>query len=374
MEPEKRKLFKDWFDLQAARQMAIQIAAVWPEFPSQRFIKLATTRLHELEFHARVECFARALYATLPPPPKSLHILHSSLPPPLEKETGITGNWLQWPVGWFVATYGLPHFEESFALMESLTQCFTAEFAVRPFVRDYQDKTLAALLERVSHPNPHVRRWCSEGTRPRLPWGEKLTALATDPRPALPILEALKDDPSEYVRKSVANHLNDISREHPQLVLGIARRWLKRAGKNRRRTVERALRSLLKAGDPDAMALLGFNPTDDLALRLKLSPKKVVIGSDLLLQATITNPANAAQKVCLDYVLGFEGAEGRPRQKVFRWKSFTLAAGETLQLQKKQSLRNVSGRTWQPGKAIISLQANGLKSAAATFHLTTPAK
>ena len=225
-----KKAFKDWFDREAAQMMASQIAGALPSFDKRKFVRVASSNLEQLGFHARVAQFSNALAATLPDDiPAALHILTESLPQAQQNCDQVTDGWLQWPVGKFIADQGLPYFDESFAAMIELTKRFSAEFAVRPFVEAESEKTFDRLLALTRDPNPHVRRWCSEGVRPLLPWGKKLRGLVDDPSPIWPILEELKDDEELYVRRSVANNLNDISKHHPDAVVAkchfLEKRW-----------------------------------------------------------------------------------------------------------------------------------------------------
>jgi len=135
MAAEKRTAFKDWFDRAAAKAMAEQLRAVYSEFDSSRFEQLACRKLHTLEFNARVQQFADAMENTLPADyPDAIDLVRRSLPPALVNCEAVTDGWLQWPTGQFIASYGLDHFEESMTAMVDLTQRFSAEFAVRPFV------------------------------------------------------------------------------------------------------------------------------------------------------------------------------------------------------------------------------------------------
>ena len=199
--------------------MAAQVAAVKPDFKSALFKRCALRNIESLEFNDRVKQFSAALHHTLPESyPAAIAVLVESLPEEASAAS-ITDGWLQWPVGQFIADYGTDHFKESMYAMTELTQRFSSEFAVRPFVEKYPDKTFDLLLRQTKHKSEHVRLWCSEGVRTRLPWGNKLNDLIADPAPILPILEALLDAESLYVRKSVANNINDLAKDHPQLVL-----------------------------------------------------------------------------------------------------------------------------------------------------------
>lgn len=366
-----RKPFKDWFDREAARRLAAQVHAVWSGFDRKRFIALATKKLIDLEFQGRVQQFSDALAATLPDDrAKAIDILTRSLPPLLPDCEAVNDGWLQWPVGQFIADHGLPHFETSMQAMTELTMRFSSEFAVRPFLLERPAKTYAYLYRLTSHTNPHVRRWCSEGTRPRLPWGKRLPAVIDNPKSSWPILEALKDDPELYVRKSVANHLNDISKDHPDLVVARCRAWKKGATTERTWIIRHALRSLIKAGHPGALALMGFGKSDGLRAALRLKPRAAHIGDAVELQATIKNTAKTARRVAIDYVVHFTRPSGKPSRKIFKWTVVDIEPGSARTIEKRHPLRHTTIRTLYPGRHRVELQINGQRLASATFLLT----
>lgn len=366
-----RKAFKDWFDEKAAASLADQIGAVHPKFDRSQFIKLATSGLFEKEFHARVEHFSNALLVTLPKsPPAALKILRKSLPPELPDTENVTDGWLQWPIGKFIADHGIDHFEESFETMIELTKRFSAEFAIRPFVVQYPERTMRRVLELTSHPNAHVRRLCSEGTRPLLPWGQKLHALIADSSPVLPVLEALKDDTSRYVTRSVANHLNDIAKNDPDLVISICRRWSEEASTERKWLIKHALRSLLKSGHPKALEILGFGPPRDLAATLSSEPETIAIGESIQFCAEIENRGSDKVSLMVDYVVHFVKKTGNAAPKVFKWKTLDLVPGESAILEKKQTMKHATIRTLYPGNHRVELQINGVRLAESDFDLS----
>lgn len=356
----ERKLFKDYFDREAAEKLAEQVSRVWSKFDQKRFVILACQDLNSLEFHPRIRQFSDALRTTLPSSiPQALKILAKSLPPALPDTEMINDGWLQWPLGQFIADHGSNHFEESLACMLELTQRFTAEFAVRPLIEAYPDKTIDRLLAWTNHPNPHVRRWCSEGIRPRLPWGRRLTALIDNPKPIFPILEDLKDDPSEYVRRSVANNLNDIAKDHPEAVIRICRKWLKNASLERKRLIERALRSLVKDGNAQALGLLGFGQTENLTAQLTIQPDRVSIGQKVTCQATIKNEGTQPLELMVDYAVHYVRQREKTGRKVFKWTRLHLKPGEEISLAKQHPFVRTSVRALYPGEHVVELQVNG---------------
>ncbi len=374
----ERKAFKDYFDRDAAKMLAAQISSAQANFDSRKFVQLATRQLGSLEFAGRVSQFSNALAVTLPKNvPEALQTLTQSLPPALPNCESVTDGWLQWPIGQYIADHGLAHFDESMVAMIELTQRFSSEFAVRPFVERCPEETFARLLELTDHESPHVRRWCSEGTRPRLPWGKKLHDLARDPSPIWPILEALKDDPEPYVRRSVANNMNDIAKEHPAAVVQRCTRWQKKSNPRRDWVIKHGLRSLVKAGDPAALSLLGCAPPKKLTATITTRPKRATIGEKIELRTELSTTASKPQDLIIDYIVHFarpktakqRGAKRKNPSKVFKWTSTRLGARETLALSKQHSLKQTTIRTLHPGPHKIELQVNGKTVANTTFTL-----
>jgi 3-methyladenine DNA glycosylase AlkC len=258
-----------------------------------------------------------------------------------------------------VAAHGLDHPRESLGALRQLTIRSTSEFAIRPFVVRHAEETLRTLKAWAKDKNEHVRRLVSEGTRPRLPWGMQLKAFVKDPAPILPLLEALRDDPSEYVRRSVANSLNDIAKDHPDLVAAIAGRWLEDASPDRARLVRHACRTLIKAGHRATLRALGYAPSAKLELeKFSLSPTRLTFGNALSLKVVLVSTARTPQKIVLDYVVHHRKKSGSSA-KVFKWKAFTIGAGETIKLEKKHAIRRITTRVYYPGAHKVEVMANG---------------
>ncbi len=362
--------FKNWFDKSAANRLGDQVAAVLPSFDRAAFVRRASKGLAKLEFADRVRQFSGALAATLPTSiPKALGVLVDSLPAPLDTSDEVTDGWLQWPVGQFIADHGVPHFEESMVAMRELTQRFSAEFAVRPFVDQRPDETFAFLTEQLAHQSSHVRRWCSEGVRPRLPWGKTLRGLVADPSPIWPILEALKDDPELYVRRSVANNLGDIAKDHPKDAVRRARGWAKGASEDRQWVIKHGLRALIKAGDTGALAAIGIVPPKKIEATLSLRPKKIRIGDSVEMTASIRSAAARGQDLVVDYVVHYVRQRDKTGAKVFKWKTLRIPARGDLELAKKHAMRETTIRALYPGKHRVELQINGTRVAEAAFVL-----
>jgi 3-methyladenine DNA glycosylase AlkC len=367
---KERPAIKDWFDRKAAKALAAQIGSAHAKFDRARFVRLATKDLPRLEFADRVRQFSGALRATLPESvPDALSVLTDSLPELLPGSEDVSDGWLQWPVGQFIADHGLEHYPESMAAMIELTQRFSAEFAVRPFVEAVPDRTFRQLLKLTKHRNVHVRRWCSEGTRPRLPWGRKLRDLVADPGPIWPILERLKDDSELYVRRSVANNLNDIAKDHPDRVVERCQAWLEKRTPNREWLVRHALRSLIKDGHPGALALVGFGPPEKLQTRLRVAPAAIRVGESMTMTAEIVSSARRSQRLAVDYAVHYVRKSGTSA-KVFKWTTAELPAGGRVTLEKRHHMKVTTIRALYPGAHRVELQVNGVRCAKAAFQLS----
>lgn len=220
---------KNHFTIDVAHRIAAAIVPVWPAFRSRAFVADTAKAFDALELMDRGRHIARMLRRYLPDDyPTAVGILlQSAGERPIRAEgAGGMASFFYLPHVCFVAEFGLDHFHESMQALHALTQRFTSEFSIRPFIERYEREALALLREWTRDPNVHVRRLVSEGTRPRLPWAGRLRRFQHDPSPVLELLEMLRDDPEEYVRRSVANNLNDIAKDHPDLLVDVARRWL----------------------------------------------------------------------------------------------------------------------------------------------------
>jgi 3-methyladenine DNA glycosylase AlkC len=235
------------------------IKAIAPAFDADAFTRDALLGYEALALMPRGRQIADALHRHLPSDyVRAAEILVASAAQPVSRLVGSgMAGFLFMPHMFFIAQHGLPYFELSMQALHALTQRFTAEYAIRPFLQQHPERALQQLALWTQDPNEHVRRLVSEGSRPRLPWAPRLPAFQRDPRPVLDLLERLKDDPSLYVRRSVANCLNDIGKDHPQVLIDTARRWLVDARAEREWIVRHALRWAIKQGDAGALDVLG---------------------------------------------------------------------------------------------------------------------
>jgi 3-methyladenine DNA glycosylase AlkC len=375
--------FKNLINPALVRSAAQRLHAVHPSFQRKSFEQRALKDLETLELKARVLQVAQALQSTLPHATAAefaaaCDALERSLAPPVpvdgisatrnDMDEGLAG-WIVWPLGEFVAAVGLQHPKRALQTLHALTQRLTAEFPIRPFIQAHPTLAYATLMRWTKDPSPHVRRLASEGSRPRLPWGLRLQSLVQDPSPTLPILAALQDDPSDYVRRSVANHLNDIAKDHPDVVVQWVKQHLVGASTERTALLKHASRSLIKEGHGPMLALWGAGQFFQGRATLALSPSSVKVGDTLALAVSLSSNAKTAQKLVVDYAVHHVKANGSTSPKVFKGWVLTLEAGGRVDLQKQHSLKPVTTRRYHAGQHSVCLQVNGQVVAEQGFAL-----
>ncbi|WHZ24517.1 MAG: putative DNA alkylation repair enzyme [Nitrospira sp.] len=364
---------KNQFGADIPRTIARMIAAVFPGFDQKAFVRSSLEGYDGLELMPRGWKIARTLRRYLPDDyEKAVEILLSSLDQTPKRPAGLgtMAPFLFLPHVLFVAEYGLEHFEPSMRAQYLLTQRFTAEFSIRRYLERHPSATMARLRTWAVDPSADVRRLVSEGTRPRLPWAPRLRAFQADPRPVLALLELLKDDPALYVRRSVANNLNDIGKDHPALLVETARRWMVDATEERRWIIRHALRSAVKRGESEALAVLGFGRSAPVSIRkVRLTPPRAAIGASITIACELVNEASTAQRLLIDLRVQYVKANGRPSPKVFKLKVCEVVPKETVQVKKMLSLAQRTTRTHYPGSHPIELMVNGRAHPLGTFDL-----
>ncbi|CAN5872631.1 DNA alkylation repair protein [soil metagenome] len=371
--------FKNLINAGTVHAIGQQLLKVWPAFGRMRFEALALEGLEALEFKARARHLSAALEATLPDDfDRAAGLLERALAPPAPVE-GISGprdldaglsGWAVWPLGEYVAKRGLASPARALKTLHALTQRFTAEWPIRAFIEQHPELTFALLREWASDPSEHVRRLVSEGSRPRLPWGLQLKGLIKDPAPTLPLLLLLQDDPSDYVRRSVANHLNDIAKDHPAIVAEWLEQHLPDAPAERRALLKHASRTLIKKGDARVLAAWGLGAGLRGSATLSVSPKTVAVGASLQLAATICSSAAKPQKLVIDYAVHHVKASGATSAKVFKGWSLELGPREERQLARSHSMKLITTRRYHAGRHVVDLRVNGEILATAEFDLT----
>lgn len=268
----------------------------------------------------------------------------------------------------YVQCYGLDHWDLSLPALALFTPLCSSEYAVRPFIDQDPQRAMEYLYSWAGDENEHVRRLASEGCRPRLPWGMALPQFKKDPSPILPVLERLKDDPSEYVRKSVANNLNDISKDHPEWVLDVCERWYGHSV-NTDWIVKHACRGLLKAGNRRAMHLLGLGETENVSVaNLTLDRRTLCIGEELPFTFKLRVDTEDACPVRLEYAVEYARPGGKASRRVFQIRQQIFDPG-THVISRKLSLADQSTRKHYPGQHRITIFVNGVEMAQAAFEL-----
>jgi len=370
--------FKNWIDAALVETAAHHLQRAWRPFPRTPFVQQATRGLAELELKQRVQQVANALAAHLPDDfARACDVVEATLAPPQDEfqlkslrnsDAGLAG-WIVWPLTEFVALRGLAQPERALRCLHALTQRLTAEFALRPFLVAHEALVLRTLRTWCDDASVHVRRLVSEGSRPRLPWGIRLQRFVQDPSPTLPLLERLQDDASEYVRRSVANHLNDIAKDHPRVVADWLHRFLPDAPPERAALLQHASRTLVKKGDRAVLAAFGLDAPLRGSASLAIEPAVAKLGGAVELVVELRSSAKAEQKLVVDYVVHRVLADGSTSPKVWKGWKLSLAARETRALQKRHSLQKVTVRTDRPGRHRVDLLVNGRVVATSAFEL-----
>ncbi|OGA62540.1 MAG: DNA alkylation repair protein [Burkholderiales bacterium RIFCSPHIGHO2_01_FULL_64_960] len=361
-------------------RIAAMVRRAWRKFDTTAFLQQVQPGYESLELMARGQRIAHALQAHLPQDvPRALGVLVDSMDSPMgidaagEPDAGDRpySAFLYLPHSIYIGTHGLPHFEAAMAAQHALTQRFTAEFSIRPYLLHHQGATLARLRDWAQDDNAHVRRLVSEGTRPRLPWAPRLPAFQNNPQLALPLLDALKDDPSSYVRRSVANHLGDIAKDHSDLAVGTARTWLLGAPAPREALVRHGLRFLIKRGDAAALDALGVGHAVALDVRsARVLPARARIGDKVRIEAELHNPTPQSQRVLADLKVHYVKAHGGAAPKVFKLQTLDIAPGATVAVGKTLSLQQMTTRTHYPGAHQVELVLNGRPQPLGQFQLS----
>ncbi|MER2490951.1 DNA alkylation repair protein [Catenovulum sediminis] len=374
--------FKNVFNIKLIEQLARQIKRQDENFNEAGFVSIAAHNLERLELKQRSQQIYQALLQTLPDDyPTACQILLNTLAPVDETseeihfttaDNGMRG-WAIMPMADFVALKGLDNIEYALSVLREMTKRFSAEFAIRYLIEKNPTKVLDVLdvwlQNDTSQINTHVRRLISEGTRPRLPWGIRLSCFITQPELTLTLLEKLKDDPSEYVRRSVANHLNDISKDHPDLVIKVMQSWMKDANADRQKLIKHAARSLIKNGYQPALRVFGYAQPIELSCQLKLATENVQVGQSLAIEIIVSSAFSERQNLIIDYLVYHQKANGQLSAKVFKWKTLTIKKNETITLNRKHSFKPVTTRKYYAGQHQIEIQINGSGMAKKSFNL-----
>ncbi|MDR1041279.1 MAG: DNA alkylation repair protein [Deltaproteobacteria bacterium] len=357
--------FKEAISRAFVRELARAVAKAEPGFDPDGFVAgVCLSGFEELGLMDRVSRVAAALGEHLPggfrKALKSLLKVH--------KGFGGLGGFV---FSRFVALHGLApgHFDASMDALARFTCGSSSEFGVRPFIRLDPERALGHIRKWALSPDPEVRRLASEGSRPRLPWGGNIAAFTSDPAPVLALVESLLGDPSQYVRTSLGNSLNDVSKDHPDLFLEFAGRFMGKAAETDR-ILRRGARTLIKRKNPGAMALFGYAaaPAKRASMlkraTLSISPKTLKIGGSAELSYGIALAGGFGGKVRLEYLIGYPVEPGRsPRSKLFFLKESDMEKGGSAEGVRRVAFKDLSVRRQVPGLHSIELMANGVSAA-----------
>jgi 3-methyladenine DNA glycosylase AlkC len=368
--------FKNLFSPELVRCTSRHLRRQIKQFDQVAFETSVLGQIDALELKARAQLIADHVHEALPADPlmRERTLLAMLHPDELNhanqsaSDEGICG-WGILPLALVVGQHGLADFDRSMQLLREMTKRFTAEYAVRPFLLADQTRAIDILTTWVDDPNHHVRRLVSEGSRPRLPWAMQLPELKRDPAPMLPLLERLRDDASPYVRRSVANHLNDISKDHPELITTLAASWRRGASPEREALLRHACRGLIKQGHAAALAAFDRHPPLLKTGRLLLSTPTLQMGEVLEMQMTLRSTAQVPQQLTVDYVLHFLKANGQRSPKVFKGALLHLEPGESVTFSRCHRFREVTTRKHYPGEQGVCLRINGVDTEVVGFGL-----
>lgn len=377
MSVDDKKLVKNNIDQQSINVIAKALKTIDQTFDDMSFCKKSKQGLLALELKERVNHIIYHLHDHLPDDFNKAAVILKQLPSVWPGDSGKDRAFAftSWPLIDYVGVYGLSSPELSLHTLEVLTPLFTAEFAIRPFMDEHFGRLLPILNVWVLSKNEHVRRLVSEGVRPRLPWGLQLKKFIDDPKPILPLLDALKFDESNYVRRSVANNLNDMSKDHPDLVMNVCLQWVTTAKtdlekRNVNWLVKHALRTLIKSGNPNVFTLLGYTekPTVDVTSFTVETPS-ISVGEYVVFELTLQG-GSCNNHVVVDYAIHFVKANGKTTKKVFKLKNCQLASNEKVTIRKKHSFKVISTRAYYEGKHAIVVHINGMPVAKQVFELS----
>ncbi|MDX2247382.1 MAG: DNA alkylation repair protein [Bacteroidia bacterium] len=353
---------KNLYNEKFFRSLVRSFQSVYVNFDAEGFMtRIYDDQWENRELKDRLRHITRSLHATIALPYReTLEILK-----PVAAQQRYGFECMFFPD--FVELYGMHDWEASLPALEFFTRFSSSEFAIRPFILAQPERMMMQMREWSTHENEHVRRLASEGCRPRLPWAIALPAFKKDPSLIFPILENLKADPSLYVRKSVANNLNDISKDHPQRVLETAENWI---GTHAHTDwiLKRACRTLLKNGDTRALMLFGFgNPYTVEARNLQVLPKLLQMGEEISFSFEVIHHSPQPQKLRIEYALGFVKANGSLSRKIFQITENFFEGGKPFSFTKKYTFRDMTTRKHYPGEHKIAILVNGEEKITTVF-------
>jgi 3-methyladenine DNA glycosylase AlkC len=369
---DENNLLREAFNVEVVEDIAYRVRQVHPQFDAEEFVAGVLAGFLKLSFGDRARKIVSGLERHLPSDfPKAAKILVGALgPEPIEDElSGFSGFYVM-PLTMYVSSHGMNHPDLSLDALYEMTKRFSAEGDIRPFIEKHPDRTLRFLYRLTEDPSPFARRLASEGTRPRLPLFGRLRGFQVDPEPVIALLDRLYTDESLMVRRSVANNLNDISKDNPATVVATLARWKsENPSPELDWVVRHALRTLVKNSDPSALKLLGFFTKGISITNWTIDRRHLVLGDSLRFSCSLESTASQPQSLSLNYVIRFMKANGKPKPKVFRLPDKTLQPGEVLPLSKYHKFIDYRNQRFYAGTHCIELVVNGMSYCRSDFTL-----
>lgn len=352
---------KNCYTPEFIQQLSAELSNVYPRFNGPAFHQAVFDRdWQDKELKQRMRHIALCLHKQLP---TDYETAINILKPVSEKFHGYAYMFFQD----FVECFGLQAFTVSMSALAHFTRFSSSEFAVRQFIIQDEKRMMAQMMEWAQSDNHHIRRLASEGCRPRLPWAVALPSFKKEPEPVFRLLKRLMNDESEYVRRSVANNLNDISKDHPQRVLDWGKHWY---GKHPHSNwiIKHACRSLLKQGHPDALALFGYKKPEHIEVKNLQLPRQLHLGESLDFSFILQTTARRLGKLRIEYAIGFMKAKGKTSAKVFKISEADYSVTDK-NFHRHFSFRPVSTRKYYTGEHTLSIIVNGKVFTTARFQL-----
>lgn len=355
---------KEIFNAERLQHIASEMSAVYPAFKAKAFLKHAQDGLAELSVMQRMARVSESLHAVLPLDYEdSLEVLFELAP-------RLNSGFVSMCLPHYVASYGGHAFDTSMDALKYFTTFGSSEFAIRHFLRSDLERSLERMHDWTRDENHHVRRLASEGSRPRLPWSFRLEAVQADPQLAAGILDRLKADESLYVRKSVANHLNDVTKEHPEWVLDTIEGW-SLENKHTAWIAKHALRSLIKQGDVRALTVIGAGAKAEVELLdVRVEPAVVRLGEAITLSFVVKSTVAHEQRLVIDYAIDYVKANGGVSRKVFKLKTVELAGFGSVVVGRRQVIKDFTTRKHYKGRHLVYIIINGERVANTEFEIT----
>lgn len=370
---------KDKLSPELAEDLGKRISQIYPLFDRPLYEEKWRPTLLSLELKDRARLLASAIFSLLNQSDKKTkplsHKKQFSILIAVVESYPIAGSsnfdeaWGMMIFNELIELYSDIAYDHCFPLAEAVTQRFSAEFGIRHLLLKHPEDCLERMLKWTSSDNFHLRRLASEGSRPRLPWGIALPILIKDPKKTAKILDALKDDPEEYIRRSVANHLNDHSRTHPDYVISIAKKWSKNCSDARTRLIKHACRNLLKSGNREALDLFRLSAFKLKLSALKVEKKQIVLGELLPFSFKIKSEENGPIALAIDYQVHLVASGGKSSLKVIKGPRLKLIAQESKLISTKIHLKAITTRRYYSGSTRVEISINGTSYGSFIFTL-----